>query len=154
MKLVKFSHDEKDDDPFVINPARADPNLAIGYKYPNWKGICLAANKGSLTPPRLIVATICVCLRSHVIDPMVIQKEPVWRIVKEFLGVPLRGELERSVAFYGLISNREVVGVRNFGVGPGERQTGLVFQTFAEAQNNGSTAGTFISIFLYLYIRI
>lgn len=73
---------------------------------------------------------------------MAIQKEPVWKIVKEFLGVPLCSELECSVAFYRTVFNHEVLGIQNFRVGaPGDRQVGLVFWTFAEPVNKGPSAG-------------
>ena len=140
--LVKFGHDEKADDPFVINPARADPAKAKAHQYPNWKGWCIAANINSPTPHRLICATVVVCLSSHIIEPLRMNTIPE-RMVKEFLGVPLRGELERAIAFYGTIFGREVLGVQNFGSGVGEqRQVGLVFRTYAELVNKPN-AGTF-----------
>ena len=85
--LVKFGHDEKADDPFVINPARADPAKAKAHQYPNWKGWCMAANINSPTPHRLICATVVVCLSSHIIEPMRMTTILEW-MIKEFLGVP------------------------------------------------------------------
>ncbi|KAI0747737.1 hypothetical protein C8Q80DRAFT_1270202 [Daedaleopsis nitida] len=140
LDLVMFSHDEKADDPFIINPACADPARARAYQYSNWKGFCMAANVNNPTPPRLICATLVVCLRCHIIEPMPMATPPV-RMIKEFLGVPLRGELECSIAFYGTVFGREVLGVPNFGAGIGEhRQTSLVFRTVT---NTGSRATLF-----------
>ncbi|KAI0743697.1 hypothetical protein C8Q80DRAFT_1272345 [Daedaleopsis nitida] len=58
--LVKFSHDKKADNPFVINPARADPAKAIAYQYPNWKAV--------------------VCLCSYIIEPMQMSMTPTYMI--------------------------------------------------------------------------
>ncbi|KAI0741497.1 hypothetical protein C8Q80DRAFT_1109846, partial [Daedaleopsis nitida] len=139
LDLVKFSHDGKTDDPFVINPARADPALARAYQYPNSKGFCLAANVNSPTPLRLICATLVVCLRCHIVELMQMTTAPI-RMIKEFLGVPLRGELECFIAFYGTVFGQEVLGVQNFGASIGEhRQVSLVFHTYADVPNKLNT---------------
>lgn len=151
LDLVMFGHNSAVDDPFVINPARANPALARAYQYPNWRGYCLAANVNSMNPHRLICASVVVCIGCHMIQATQMSTTPV-RMIKEFLGVPLRGELERSIAFYGTIFGREVLGVQNFGAGIGEnRQVGLVFRTFPDTPNKPNT-GTFATLCCSIHV--
>ena len=137
-----FGHDGVRDDPLVINPARANPLDAVHFLYAGAKNKVLAAKiTGSSPPPRYICATIVVAVGCHVVWPTQMQKEP-HKMIKEVLGVPLRGEIERATAFYGTVFGQRALGLQNFTAGgPEEKQIALVFRTFPSDTSNSAPAG-------------
>ena len=143
MDLVTFGQDGAGDDPLVINPARADPLTALPYLYAGAKNKVLAAKiHGSQPPPRFICATVVVCVGCHVFWPTHMQKEP-HKIIKEILGVPLRGEIERATAFYGTVFGHQVLGLQNFTAGGEEKQIALVFRTYPSETAASARQGEF-----------
>ena len=120
--IVLFGHDGVRDDPLVINPARANPLDAVPFLYTGAKNKVLAAKiTGASPPPRYICATVVVAVGCHVVWPTQMQKEP-HKMIKEVLGVPLCGEIERATAFYGTVFGQRALGLPNFTAGgPEER---------------------------------
>ena len=142
MDLVLFSSDGVRDDPLVINPARANPLFAIPYLYTGAKNKVLAAKLPTGTPPpRLICATVVVAVGCHIVWPTQMQKEQ-HKMIKEVLGVPLRGEIERATAFYGTVFGERVLGLQNFTAGGAEeKQIALVFRTFPSDTSANARSG-------------
>ena len=145
MDLVLFSSDGVRDDPLVINPARANPLKAMPYLYTGAKNKVLTAKiPGTAIPPRFICATVVVAVGCHIVWPTQMQKDTS-KMIKEILGVPLRGEIERATAFYGTVFGQRVLGLQNFTAGgPDEKQIALVFRTYpSETANNTASRECF-----------
>ncbi|KAI0688834.1 hypothetical protein C8Q76DRAFT_772035 [Earliella scabrosa] len=141
MDLVLFSSDGVRDDPLVINPARANPLNAMPYLYSGAKNKVLAAKFPSATiPPRFICATVVVAVGCHIVWPTQMQKDTS-KMIKEILGVPLRGEIERATAFYGTVFGQRILGLQNFTAGsPEEKQIALVFRTYPSEYGNNTAS--------------
>lgn len=84
--------------PFLINPARADPDSFAGREYGNWKGSVLSSLSHE-KPVRIACVTFGVVNTTNLKVPSVMTGKGQGLQVKSVGLVPLGHEWQRSVAF-------------------------------------------------------
>ena len=100
-------------------------------------------SSGTATPTRLICAQVVVVVSCNVYMGTPMSRDGN-RLVKQIIGVPLRGEHQRAAAYYGTVFGLKAVGMHTFGISNGvrgERVNGLTFRTFPGVAEEATKPG-------------
>ena len=128
-----------DDLPYIVNPARHDPNLVTNAQLVPGQGPVAVFKKPTQT--RVIHTMIGIALSANIKNatqlsiPTTNGELPH---IKQIILLPLRKEYERAMAYHGMVFNKTSLVVSTFGVpapGTSERTIGVVFRTMFGSPN-------------------
>ncbi len=128
-----------EDDPFVINPARYDPDDTMAHQFSDRtkaKVLC-PKTTGELSPPRFICVDVVVVVECNILQPVGVYQDNN-KLVKQLVGIPMRGENERAGAFFGTVFGHDALQYIPYGIITDEGKVdGIAYRTVVA--NSGVT---------------
>ena len=135
--------------PLVINPARHDPRKVKASTFPG-SNSRVVAFPSTYSPVRAVNFIIGINICSNVIHAVHFagDKSGQNRQIKQIILLPIRGEFERAVAFYGTVFGQNSLAVGTFGVrqNDSDRLSGITIRTMPAALDGGASTREYIFI--------
>ena len=129
-------YDPQNASPYIINPARAPPELVKAHLFPGSKNPVVSLKTTEYH--RAICFAVGLVLDCKIVNPTAFREKSC----KQLLLAPLLGENARAMAFFGQVFGSPCLGIPTFGVGPqNEKMHGLSFRTMPLAPSSSSVNG-------------